>query len=132
MLDKLCSTLATYFIQTPTPWNKALRQIICSLYAEQVVAATTLDSYPVTTQVIDQLSPPKLWAALRFCEVLAEDVYHGANLSPQQCVQWQYIAVQDLWLTSVTADIWTGFSRTTPQMQHLSCFALFRPLCHPI
>lgn len=84
MVDKLCSTLATYFIQAPIPWTRALRQVVCSLHAEQFVMATALDKYPDTTQVIDQLAPPKLWAAVRFCEVLAEDVYHGANLSPQQ------------------------------------------------
>lgn len=84
VLDKLCSTLATYFIQTPVPWGNALAQLICSLYEERVVSDEEASSHQASlAQVISQLPDSKLYPALRFCNILSEDVATKDHLSPQ-------------------------------------------------
>ncbi|KAI5272802.1 ARM repeat-containing protein [Aureobasidium subglaciale] len=85
IIDKLCSTLATYFIQSPVPWAQTVRQIICSLHAGDVVPVEMLNTgvYPDTNQVINQLSGLKLFMAVRFCRVLAEDIQNSALLGSQ-------------------------------------------------
>lgn len=60
-----------------------MRQVICSLHAENVVPVESLNTYPDTIQIISQLPQLKLYWALTFCRVLAEDVQNGANLGPQ-------------------------------------------------
>lgn len=74
MLDKLCSTLTTFFIQSPTSWAAAVRQIICSLQAQDVVPTYALDGYPETWHVISRFDHCKKLAALRICRALAEDL----------------------------------------------------------
>ncbi|KEQ71117.1 ARM repeat-containing protein [Aureobasidium namibiae CBS 147.97] len=83
IIDKLCSTMATYFIQTPLPWTQTVRQVICSLYASDVVPHDMLSSYPDTSQIIGELSGLRLFMAVRFCRVLAEDVQNSSTLGPQ-------------------------------------------------
>ena len=83
IIDKLCSTMATYFIQTPVPWTQTVRQVICSLYASDVVPYDMLSSYPDTSQIVGELSGLRLFMAVRFCRVLAEDVQNSSTLGPQ-------------------------------------------------
>ncbi|KAI4715673.1 ARM repeat-containing protein [Aureobasidium sp. EXF-10727] len=83
IIDKLCSTMATYFIQTPVPWTQTVRQIICSLHASDIVPLDMLATYPDTSQIIRELSGLKLFMAVRFCRVLAEDVQNSSTLGPQ-------------------------------------------------
>ncbi|GAB7347732.1 hypothetical protein MBLNU459_g5284t1 [Dothideomycetes sp. NU459] len=132
ILDKLCSTLATYFIQSPTPWTKALRQVVCSLYAEDVIASTALESYPDTTQVIAQLSPPKLLVALRFCQVLAEDVYNGANLSPQHRHLDDVLKNNTVDVAALTYHALTTAAPADPaiQVEAISCFSAWVNYAH--
>jgi hypothetical protein len=59
IIDKLCSTMATYFIQTPLPWTQTVRQVICSLHAGDMVPHDMLATYP------------------------AEDVHNSSTLGPQ-------------------------------------------------
>ncbi|KAG9662166.1 ARM repeat-containing protein, partial [Aureobasidium melanogenum] len=83
IIDKLCSTMATYFIQSPVTWTQTVRQIICSLHAGDVVPHDMLGTYPDTSQIISGLSGLKLFMAVRFCRVLAEDVQNSSVLGPQ-------------------------------------------------
>ncbi|KAG9960090.1 ARM repeat-containing protein, partial [Aureobasidium melanogenum] len=83
IIDKLCSTMATYFIQSPVSWTQTVRQIICSLHAGDVVPHDMLGTYPDTSQIISGLSGLKLFMAVRFCRVLAEDVQNSSVLGPQ-------------------------------------------------
>jgi hypothetical protein len=83
IIDKLCSTMATYFIQTPLPWTQTVRQVICSLHAGDLVPHDMLGAYPDTSQIIGELSGLKLFMAVRFCRVLAEDVHNSSTLGPQ-------------------------------------------------
>lgn len=83
IIDKLCSTMATYFIQTPVPWTQTVRQVICSLHAGGLVPRDMLSTYPDTSQIIGELSGLKLFMAVRFCRVLAEDVQNSSTLGPQ-------------------------------------------------
>ncbi|THV76994.1 ARM repeat-containing protein [Aureobasidium pullulans] len=83
VIDKVCSTLATYFIQSPVPWTQTVRQIVCSLHACDVVPLDGLSTYPDTSQIIGQLSGLRLFMAVRFCRVLAEDVQNSSILGPQ-------------------------------------------------
>lgn len=75
--------MATYFIQSPVPWTQTVRQIICSLHAGDVVSHDMLGTYPDTSQIISGLSGLKLFMAVRFCRVLAEDVQNSSVLGPQ-------------------------------------------------
>ncbi|KAG9921436.1 ARM repeat-containing protein, partial [Aureobasidium melanogenum] len=63
IIDKLCSTMATYFIQSPVSWTQTVRQIICSLHAGDVVPHDMLGTYPDTSQIISGLSGLKLFMA---------------------------------------------------------------------
>ncbi|KAH0381039.1 ARM repeat-containing protein, partial [Aureobasidium melanogenum] len=83
IIDKLCSTMATYFIQSPVSWTQTVRQVICSLHAGDVVPHDMLGTYPDTSQIISGLSGLKLFMAVRFCRVLAEDVQNSSVLGPQ-------------------------------------------------
>jgi len=84
VLDKLCSTLSTYFIQSSVKWNKAIRQLVVSLYAGHFVRDDQMGNYPDVSQIFAQLSPEKQLVAIRFCQGLAEDMHSCANLSQQQ------------------------------------------------
>ncbi|KAI4744770.1 ARM repeat-containing protein [Aureobasidium sp. EXF-12298] len=83
IIDKLCSTMATYFIQSPVSWTQTVRQVVCSLHAGDVVPHDMLGTYPDTSQIISGLSGLKLFMAVRFCRVLAEDVQNSSVLGPQ-------------------------------------------------
>jgi hypothetical protein len=83
IIDKLCSTMATYFIQTTLPWTQTVRQVICSLHAGDMVPHDMLGTCPDTRQIIGELSGLKLFMAVRFCRVLAEDVHNSSTLGPQ-------------------------------------------------
>lgn len=74
VLDKLSATLATYFIQSPVPWSKSVRHLICTLSAKRAVTTDSLNTFPATAQLMQSLSPSSLLAALRLCKILAEDV----------------------------------------------------------
>jgi len=84
VLDKLCSTLSTYFIQSPVKWNKAIRQLVVSLYVGHFVKDDQIGNYPDVSQIFAQLSPEKQLIAIRFCQGLAEDMHNCASLSQQQ------------------------------------------------
>lgn len=79
MLDKLCSTLATYFIQSSVPWKQAVLHTVSGFYkgpAKPKEVVTVED-------VVPQLAPNELYVSLRFCSILAEDVANSDSLSPQ-------------------------------------------------
>ncbi|KAH0167253.1 ARM repeat-containing protein, partial [Aureobasidium melanogenum] len=83
IVDKLCSTMATYFIQSPVSWTQTVRQVICSLHVGDIVPHDMLGTYPDTSQIISGLSGLRLFMAVRFCRVLAEDVQNSSVLGPQ-------------------------------------------------
>jgi hypothetical protein len=83
VVDKLCATMATYFIQSPVPWTLTVRHVICSLHNGNFVALDMLSTYPDTSQIVGQLPAAKLFVVTRFCTILAEDVESGTNLGPQ-------------------------------------------------
>lgn len=83
VLDKLCSTLSTYFIQSPVHWDHAVRQMLVSFVAEEVVDAEHLEQHSPSSDLVRQLSTPRLSVLVRFCKTLAEDVANTESSSPQ-------------------------------------------------
>ena len=84
VLDKLCSTLTTFFIQAPITWNRAVRHLVASLFAGSFVPSDQIEKFPDVTQLFPQLSAEKQVIVLRFCQFLAEEMFSCANLSQQQ------------------------------------------------
>ncbi|KAG9700231.1 ARM repeat-containing protein, partial [Aureobasidium melanogenum] len=125
IIDKLCSTMATYFIQSPVPWTQTVRQIICSLHAGDVVPHDMLGTYSDTSQIISGLSGLKLFMAVRFCRVLAEDVQNSSVLGPQ------YYHLDNIFKSNTTdsAILMTYvFSTSTPlsteiRVEAVNCFS---------
>ncbi|KAH0354519.1 ARM repeat-containing protein, partial [Aureobasidium melanogenum] len=125
IIDKLCSTMATYFIQSPVPWTQTVRQIICSLHAGDVVPHDMLGTYSDTSRIISGLSGLKLFMAVRFCRVLAEDVQNSSVLGPQ------YYHLDNIFKSNTTdsAILMTYvFSTSTPlsteiRVEAVNCFS---------
>ncbi|KAG9944153.1 ARM repeat-containing protein, partial [Aureobasidium melanogenum] len=125
IIDKLCSTMATYFIQSPVSWTQTVRQIICSLHAGDVVPHDMLGTYSDTSQIISGLSGLKLFMAVRFCRVLAEDVQNSSVLGPQ------YYHLDNIFKSNTTdsAILMTYvFSTSTPlsteiRVEAVNCFS---------
>lgn len=71
-------------MRTPMKWQYAIRTIICSLYAEEVVTEPGhLANFPITAATISQLSPGKQSVALAFCLALSEGMTSLASTSHQ-------------------------------------------------
>ncbi|KAK6008380.1 hypothetical protein QM012_000283 [Aureobasidium pullulans] len=125
IIDKLCSTMATYFIQSPVSWTQTVRQIICSLHAGEVVSHDMLGTYPDTSQIVSGLSGLKLFMAVRFCRVLAEDVQNSSILGPQ------YYHLDNIFKSNTTDSailITYVFSTSTPlsteiRVEAVNCFS---------
>lgn len=87
ILNKLCSTLSTYFVQSTVQWMKAIRQLACSLHSKRVVPNSELNNLPDTATLVSQLPKAQKRVAVRFCQNLAEDMLNKATLSQQQYVR---------------------------------------------
>ncbi|GAM86860.1 hypothetical protein ANO11243_048800 [Dothideomycetidae sp. 11243] len=75
VLDKICSVLATYFVQTPAPWNHAVETIVALLLSGQNISASSLAAaHSFDLESLRSLSDQHLRAVLRLCKFLAEDL----------------------------------------------------------
>lgn len=75
VLKKMCSTLATYFIRSPTLWQHPLLHLVACLQQGDTVNEPTIeDSAKAVASIIPTLSAQQLVAVLWFAATLAEDV----------------------------------------------------------
>ncbi|KAF2158197.1 hypothetical protein K461DRAFT_290444 [Myriangium duriaei CBS 260.36] len=69
VLDKICSALATYFVQTPAPWNHAVGKTAARL----LQGHNDTDS-DLPESLYSHLSSRQVQALLRLCRCFAEDL----------------------------------------------------------
>lgn len=71
--QKLCSTLAIYFLRPRAPWVRCVRTVICALGEGSTVNEHSLDQYPPSSQILSNLDHNNIIAALGFASTVAED-----------------------------------------------------------
>lgn len=71
--QKLCSTLATYFLRPKAPWVRCVRTVICMLGEGSAVEEQLLDQYPPSPQILLHLDANNILAALWFASAVADD-----------------------------------------------------------
>lgn len=74
VIRKLCSTLVVYFLQFSASWSLPVKHLVLCLCADQFVATTDVKNAPEVQQLVSQLTPQKVLAALWFVTTLAEEV----------------------------------------------------------
>lgn len=83
VFDKVCSTLATYFVQSPFPWSYALQQVSLCLQHGTFVKSTSTDEQVDYAQIIEHLGLDQKHGLLRFARMLAEDLGGLEGASPK-------------------------------------------------
>ncbi|GAB7343755.1 hypothetical protein MBLNU457_1730t1 [Dothideomycetes sp. NU457] len=83
VFDKVCSTLATYFVQSPFPWSYAIQQVSVCLQYGTFVNGTSTDEQADHAQILDQFGPAQRHGLLRFARMLAEDLAALEGASPK-------------------------------------------------
>ena len=71
--QKLCSTLATFFLRPQAPWTRCIRTVICALGKGSTVGEQSLDQCPPSSEILSQLDSSNIVAALWFTSAVAED-----------------------------------------------------------
>lgn len=74
VIRKLCSTLVVYFLQFSATWTLPVKHLVLCLCADQFVPTADVKNAPELQQLVSQLSPQKVSAALWFTTTLAEEV----------------------------------------------------------
>lgn len=74
MCRKLCSTLTTYFIQSPIPWKLPIWHLSICFARGDVVSLNDIDRETDISDILPALSSFQLTALLWFASTLAEEV----------------------------------------------------------
>lgn len=82
VLDKICSALATHFVQTPVPLNFALEKVALSLANGPVISIRNLPDEKCGELLLTHTNPHQAHALMRLCRFLAEDLgkHEGASM----------------------------------------------------
>ena len=81
VVKKLCSTLTTYFLRSPVPWNNPLVQVLFSLAAGRLIDDSEIPTLEVSA-ALPQLGSDQLNAVLWFSGTLADEVGRMENVTP--------------------------------------------------
>ena len=74
VVQKLCSTLVTFFFRRGESWENCIRHLICCFAENEIVPQQDLPNHPPTHRLVDILLPEQTRCVVWFATALVEEV----------------------------------------------------------
>ena len=136
VLRKICSTLVTYFIRSPTSWQHPLLHLAMSFeHGDAVQGPAPSDAVQTITAILPALSEQQLMALMWFAATIAEDVGKVDSSTPSHArlhTQMESIVKESHAILSFCFNRPESWSDPSIKAEAIACYGAWTNYAQPI